>query len=86
MGIVKELALVPLAPLRFTVWVIDEVAQEVDRSQNSPQARMQRLRQIEAARDRGELNEEQAARLEAQIIEEASGPQPIVEKEGGENG
>jgi cell division protein FtsB len=85
-GILKELALAPVAPLRFTGWVIDQVAQDVDRSQNSPQARMQRLRQIEAARDRGELNEDQAARLEAQIIEEASGPQPVVEKEGGQNG
>lgn len=83
MGIVRELVLLPVAPARFTVWVIDQVAQDVDRTQNSPQARMKRLREIEDARERGELNEEQAAELEAQILEEASSPPETISKEEG---
>ena len=74
MGLIKELALLLVAPVRFTVWVTDKVAQDVDQRLNSPQARMQRLREIEEARERGELHDEHAAELEAQIIEEATEP------------
>lgn len=87
MGIVKELVLLPVAPMRFTVWVIDQVAQDVDRQQNSPQAHMQRLREVEAARDKDEIDEDRAAELEAGILEEASGPQMTIENDdGGEDG
>lgn len=73
MGVMKELALLPVAPLRFTVWVAEKVAEEADQKLNSPQAHVQRLREIEAARERGELDDEQAAELEAQVIARASG-------------
>ena len=43
----KQLVLLPVAPVRFTVWVMDKVAQDVDHRLNSPQARMQRLREID---------------------------------------
>lgn len=85
MSIITQVVLLPLAPLRFTVWVIDQVAQDADQRLNSPQAKMQRLREIEEARERGELHEEHAADLEAQIIDEAAAPSTI-EKEGAENG
>jgi hypothetical protein len=68
-GVIKALALLPVAPLRLTVWV----AAEADQRLNSPQAYIQRLREIEDARVRGELSDEQAAELEAQVITQASG-------------
>jgi cell division protein FtsB len=71
--VIKELSLLPVAPLRFTVWVAEKVAEQVDQQQNSPQARVRQLREIEQARTRGELTEEQAAELEAQVIARASG-------------
>jgi hypothetical protein len=74
---IKQLVMLPVAPLRLTAWVIDEVAQNADQRLNSPQARMQRLREIEEARERGELHEEHAAELEAQIIEEATAAAPV---------
>jgi hypothetical protein len=77
MGVIKELALLPVAPVRFTLWVTDKVAQDVDHRVNSPRARMQRLREIEEARERGELHEEHAAELEAQIIAQATEPSTI---------
>jgi hypothetical protein len=69
----KQLALLPVAPLRFTVWVADKVAEEADQKLNSPQAYVQRLREIEDARVRGDLTDEEAAELEAEVIERASG-------------
>jgi hypothetical protein len=71
-GVIKELTLLPLAPLRFTVWVAEKVAEEADQKLNSPQAQVQQLRAIEQARARGELDEEAAADLEAQVIARAS--------------
>jgi hypothetical protein len=69
----KELSLLPVAPLRFTIWVAGKVAEQADHEQNSPEARVRRLREIEDARTRGELDDEQAAELEALVIEQASG-------------
>jgi hypothetical protein len=73
MGVMKEIALLPVAPLRLTVWVADKVAEQVDHEHNSPEARVRRLRDIESARARGELSEERAAELEALVLEEAGG-------------
>ena len=77
MGLMSQLLLWPVAPVRFTMWVVDKVAQDVDHKMNSPQARMQRLREIEEARERGELNDELAAELEAEIIEQATVPSTV---------
>jgi Gas vesicle protein G len=68
MGLIKELALAPLAPLRLTLWVSDKVAQETDRQQNSQAAIMSQLRDIEAAVQRGEISAGEARKREDQII------------------
>jgi hypothetical protein len=88
----KQLVLLPVAPARFTVWVMEQVAQDVDHRLYSPQAHMQRLREIAEARERGELHEDHAAELEAQTIEQASAPltigsspTAIEQEEGAEN-
>jgi hypothetical protein len=72
-GVIKELSLLPVAPLRFTVWVAGRVAEQADHELNSPAAFVQRLREIEDARARGELDDEQAAELEAQVIARVGG-------------
>ena len=72
MGVIKELSLLPIAPVRFTVWVASKVAEQVDTEQHSPEGLVRRLREIDAARSRGEIDEDQAAELEAQVIAQAS--------------
>jgi hypothetical protein len=87
-GLIKELALLPVAPLRFTVWVSEKVAEEADRKQHSPGAGVQQLEAIEEARERGEIDEEEAAELEGKIIEQQmtrAGP-AADEEEGAEGG
>lgn len=73
MGVIRELSLLPVAPLRFTVWVAGKVGEQADHDLNSPGALVQRLREIEQAQSRGELDDDQAAELEAQVIAQASG-------------
>jgi hypothetical protein len=72
---IKELTLLPVAPLRFTVWVAGKVAEQADHEQNSPEAIVRQLQEIEQARLRGELDDEQAAELEVQVLGRASGAQ-----------
>lgn len=88
MGLIRELLLLPVAPLRFTVWVADQVADEADRKQYSPGAGIEQLEEIEEARERGELDEEEAAELEGEIIEQqATRAQPSADEvEGAQSG
>jgi Gas vesicle protein G len=73
MGVTKELALLPVAPLRFTIWVAHKVAEQVEHERSSPQAIARRLHEIDEARARGELDEEQVAELEAEVLAQAGG-------------
>jgi hypothetical protein len=70
MGLIKELVLLPGAPLRFTVWVADQVAEEADRKEYSPAAGVQKIEEIEEKRERGEVDEEDAAEIEGKILEQ----------------
>lgn len=70
MGLFKELALLPAAPLRFTVWVADKVAEEADREEYSPAAGVQKIEEVEEKRERGEIGEDEAAEIEGRILEQ----------------
>lgn len=87
MGVIKGLALVPLAPLRVTLWVSEKVAEETERQHYSQGAVVAQLREAEAAAQRGEISEQEAHEREGRIIasrmqrESAGGEQ---ESEGGD--
>jgi hypothetical protein len=70
---IKQLVLLPVAPLRFTVWVAGKVGEQADHEHYSPGALARRLREIEQAHTRGDLDDEQVAELEAQVIADAGG-------------
>jgi hypothetical protein len=85
-GLIRELVLLPVAPLRFTVWVADQVADEADRQQYSPAAGVQQLEEIGEARETGELDEQEAEELEGEIIEQQMTAPPTTEREEGAQG
>lgn len=70
MGLIRELALLPVAPLRFTVWVAGHVAEEADRQEFSQEAAVRKLQAIHEARERRELDEHEAEELEARVLEQ----------------
>lgn len=84
MGLIKEVVLAPIAPLRFTAWVAEQVAEEADRRQYSSAAGVQRVAQIEEAQQQGELDEERAEELQGEVIEEQAG-RPQAEERQQEN-
>ena len=78
---IKQLLLLPVAPLRFTVWVADKVAEEAERQEYSPGAGVRKLEEIQRARERGEISEQEAAELEGRIIEQQMSA-PVLSKRG----
>jgi len=86
MGVFTQLILLPLAPVRFTVWVSEKVAEQVDREQSSPEAHMRQLREIDEKRRRGELSQEQAAAAETKIIEQYTSSMAPVKRPEDSNG
>lgn len=76
MGLFKELALLPVAPLRFTTWVAEQLHDEAQRQQTDAGAVVQRIDAIEERREKGELDAEEAERLQGEVIEEVAAPRP----------
>jgi len=86
-GLIKELVLLPVAPLRFTVWVAEQVADEADRQQYSTGAGVQQIEELEEAREQGELDEQEAEEFEGEILEQQVGrARPTAEEEEGAQG
>lgn len=70
MGLIKEIVRLPTAPVRFSVWVAGKVADEAERQHFSTGAGVRRLQEIDQARSEGRLDEEKAAELEGQVLDE----------------
>ena len=86
MGLLTNLLLLPLAPVRFTVWVAEQVNEETERRRASPGAVAQRLAALEEARERGDLDAEDAERLQGEVIEQVARPVSEPGKEDAERG
>ena len=69
MGLFKELALLPLAPVRGTVWVADQLAEEADRRLYDEDNIKRELLQLELDSDDGLLGDEERERLERDLFE-----------------
>lgn len=68
MGIFSALFTAPLAPLRGTVWVAEQIHQEAERQHYDPGNIRRQLRDVEAARAAGDLDQEEAAQLERELV------------------
>lgn len=70
MGVIKELLLLPLAPVRGTVWVAEQLAEEAER-QLDPRATARRaLLDLEARHAAGEIDDDEFDRLEDEVLQE----------------
>ena len=69
MGLFKELALLPLAPVRGTVWVADQLAEEADRRLYDEDNIKRELLQLELDSDDGLIGDEERERLERDLFE-----------------
>ena len=70
MGLITALLTLPLAPVRGVVALGEVIAEEADRQMDEAHDPERALAELEVARASCEMTEEEAAALEAELIEE----------------
>ena len=83
MGLMKELVLLPMAPLRFMIWTADKVQEQAEAAYFSEAAGARQLQEIDEARRRGELDEDEAQTREEEILERQIARADAGEQNGG---
>jgi hypothetical protein len=69
MGLFKELALLPLAPVRGTTWVAEQIAEEADRQLYDEDNIKRELIQLEIDAEEGRLGPKERAAKEDELLE-----------------
>jgi hypothetical protein len=69
MGLFKELALLPLAPVRGTTWVAEQLAEEADRQLYDENRIKRELLQLEFDQEEGRLGDEERHNREAELLD-----------------
>jgi hypothetical protein len=68
-GLVTGIVTWPLAPVRGTVWVADQVLREAERQWYDPAMLQRELDDVAARRDAGDLTDDEADRLEEELVQ-----------------
>jgi hypothetical protein len=69
MGLLTGLLLLPLAPIRGTIWVAEKLAAYAESELNDERAIRRLLIEAEAALDTGELTEAEFDQIEDELLE-----------------
>ena len=64
MGLITALITLPLAPVRGTVWIAERVLEQAESDLNDEGAIRAQLMEIDAAREAGEIGEQEATEAE----------------------
>jgi len=76
MGLITGLLLLPLAPVRGTGWLAERILEQAENEFYDERAIGAQLLEIEAARDTGEIGEDEAAYAEDVLLERLIAPRP----------
>jgi len=68
-GLIKEVVLLPFAPVRGSAWVIGQVLHEVERIYYDPAAVRAELARLEQELEAGEIDEEEFDRREDELLD-----------------
>jgi Gas vesicle protein G len=69
MGLFKELVLLPLAPVRGTTWVAEQLAEEADRRLYDEENIKREMLQLELDAEEGRIGEKERAALENDLLD-----------------
>ncbi|MGN6129515.1 MAG: gas vesicle protein GvpG [Nocardioidaceae bacterium] len=69
MGLFTGLLTLPLAPVRGTVWVAEQVLDEAERQFYDPAVIRRQLEQVDEMRTHGEISEDEAEQMEDELVE-----------------
>jgi hypothetical protein len=68
-GLITGLLTLPLAPVRGTVWIAERILEQAEAELDDEGAIMAQLMDIDAAREAGEIGEQEAAEAEDVLLE-----------------
>jgi hypothetical protein len=68
-GLITGLLTLPLAPVRGTVWLAERIQEQAEQELHDEGAIRAELMALEAAREAGEIDEEEATRAEDALLE-----------------
>lgn len=69
MGLISGLVTLPLAPVKATVWIAEQVQEQAEREFYDEGAIRDRLAEIDEARTRGTIDKHEALRAEDELVE-----------------
>jgi len=69
MGLFTGLLTLPLAPLRGTVWIAEQIAEEAARQMDEGRTIRRQLAEVELRYERGELTIEELEEIEDELLE-----------------
>lgn len=69
MGLLTGLVLLPLAPVRATIWIAEQLALQAERELDEEQGVRRLLLEAEAALERGELSEAEYDAIEDELLD-----------------
>lgn len=69
MGLFKELALLPLAPVRGTAWVTEQIAEEADRQLYDEDNIKREMMKLEIDAEEGRIGAKERAAIEDELLE-----------------
>lgn len=69
MGLITGLLTLPLAPVRGVTWIAEQIQEEAERQWSDPVVLRAQLADVEALRESGAIEEDEAGRLEEEILE-----------------
>jgi Gas vesicle protein G len=68
-GLITGLLTLPLAPVRGTVWIAERILEQAEAEMDDEGAIVARLMEIDAAREAGDISEQEAAEAEDILLE-----------------
>ena len=69
MGLVTGLLGLPLLPVRGVVWLAEQIREEAESQYYDPARIRAQLEQVDEARRRGELSEQECSEIENELLE-----------------
>ena len=69
MGLITGLLTLPLAPVRGVAWIAEVLEEEAERQLEEQESPERRLAELDVRRSTGEISDEEAEEIEAEIIQ-----------------
>ena len=69
MGLLKELVLLPLAPVRGVAWLSERIAEAAELERGDPESIRRQMIDAELAYERGDIDERELARIEESLLD-----------------